>query len=140
MKAVTRFAVAAAAALAMSSPLTAQTITFSPSGFFTGGVGGCTASGGVPAILASCTYANGDGIVYNSPALPQQVIGQGGVSFGTFSTSGNQVQNFAGVSFTLFIQQTNPTAKLQVVNAQCNGEQWLDTSSRSLNQIFQSRS
>jgi hypothetical protein len=108
MKAVTRFAVAAAAALAMSSPLSAQTITFSPTGFFSGG--GCVSNSGVPVIAANCTYAGGgDAVFYNSPALPQQVIGQGNVSFGTFSTSGTQIQNFAGTTFTLFIQQTSPT-------------------------------
>lgn len=110
MKAVSRIAVAAAAALVMSSPLAAQTITFSPSGFFTGSAGGCVASGGAPATTASCTYANGDAISYASPVLPQTVIGQGGVSFGNFFTTGSAVQNFAGTTFTLFIQQTSPNS------------------------------
>ena len=109
MKAVTRFAVAAAAAVAMSSPLSAQTITFNPTGFFTNAGSGCVSSGGAPATAASCTFANGDAISYSSPALPQTVSGQGGVSFGNFFTTGSAVQNFAGTTFTLFIQQTSPS-------------------------------
>ena len=54
------------------------------------------------------------------------------IRFNTNPGAGNLERLSILANGNVGIQKSNPSAKLQVVNATCNGEQWLDTSSRTL--------
>jgi hypothetical protein len=106
MKAVSRLSALAIAAAVFAAPASAQTISYTTTGFFTGG-------GANPCVITSgsgtttCTI-NGSSLVYTAP--PQQnVVGEGNSNFGTFQTSGTNLANFAGNTFTLQVMQTSPS-------------------------------
>jgi hypothetical protein len=98
---------AVAASLALAMPASAQLIQFTTTGFFTGG-GSTPCTTAVVGSTATCSYANGSLLQYNT-VVTQNVVGAGTANFGSFQTSGTTLQSYVGNSFTLQIAQLSPT-------------------------------
>lgn len=104
MKIVSRFAMAAATALVLVSTAGAQNVSYTTTGFFTGGGAGCNG-------LSICTLANA---TLEFTGIGNSSVAPTFISFGTFTgtftgTAGGTTQSFAGISFSLFLAQTVPT-------------------------------
>ena len=109
MRIATRLSAAAFAATALfATPASAQLISFTTTGFFTGG-GGTPCTTAVVGSTATCSYANGSLVQYNN-STTQNVVGAGTANFGSFQTAGTTLQSYVGNSFTMQILQTSPTA------------------------------
>ncbi len=101
MKLVSKLALASAMVLGLASSAGAQ-ITYSTSGFFTGGGAGCNG-------LTTCVIGGAGGASIQFVAQTSTTVGSpSGITFGEFITQANSTQSFAGVGFQLTVVQTSP--------------------------------
>ena len=122
MKSARRLATVASAlaTIALGTPVRAQVITFVTTGQFTGGAVGC--SDAAAAVVVTCGIGTSfilfNGVV-SANFSPSNVI------FGFFQTAGGvSSEVFAGITFTMYINQTLPSASAgagQAVTSSLNG-------------------
>ena len=107
MKLVSKLALASAMVLGFASSASAQSVSYNTTGFFTGGGAGCN-------LLTVCTI--GTSSITFTPQGATTVTSPTNITFGEFITaSASGSTSFAGVSFTLNVNQTGPTAGSQIV-------------------------
>jgi hypothetical protein len=112
MKLVSKLALASAMVLGMASNASAQSVTYSTTGFFTGGGAGCNG-------LTTCTI--GTSSITFTPQGVTTVTSPTGITFGEFITQSTGTGTFTGVGFQLTVNQTGPTPGSQLINGTFTG-------------------